>query len=120
MVKSVWNKKNKGAVIMIGLGKWTGDIETGKISATAIVDIWDNNGEYAFNISVPSVDKIPDFTVFDVKEEGNRLSGKAKIAVMGTLTVEIFAEFFGDTFEAHIKIPFLGNIPIKNGRRITE
>lgn len=105
---------------MIGLGKWTGDIETGKISASAVVDIWDNNGEYAFNISVPSVDKIPDFTVYDVREEGNRLSGKAKIAVMGSLTVEISAEFHDDTFDAEIKIPFLGKIPIKNGRRVTE
>lgn len=105
---------------MIGLGKWTGDIDAGKMSATAIVDIWDNNGEYAFNISVPSMEKLPDFTVFDVKEDGNRLTGKAKIAVMGSLTVEISAEFHEDTFDAEIKIPFMGKLPIKNGRRITE
>lgn len=103
---------------MIGLGKWTGDINTSVISGTAVVDIIDNNGEYDFTVSVPDAVKLPDFKVYDVKEDGNKLSGKAKIAVMGTLTVEIFAEFHGDTFDAYIKIPFLGNIPINNGRRL--
>lgn len=103
---------------MIGLGKWTGTIETSVISGTAEVTISDKNGEYDFAVSVPDTEKLPDFSVYDIKEDGNRLSGKAKIAVMGTLTVEIFAEFHEDTFDAYIKVPFLGNIPIKNGKRV--
>lgn len=102
---------------MIGLGKWAGDIETRMFSGSAVVDITENNGAYNFNISVPDVEKLPDFTVYDVREEGSRLSGKAKIQLMGTMVVDIWAEFHGDTFDAEIKVPFLGVIPIKNGRR---
>ena len=103
---------------MIGIGKWTGEIETSVMSGSAIVEIKDNNGEYDFNITVPGAKNIPDFTVFDVKENGNCLSGKAKIPALGTLTIEISAEFSGDTFTGKMKIPFLGTVPIKNGRRI--
>ena len=35
---------------MIGLGRWTGTIETSMISGSAIVEITDNNGEYAFSV----------------------------------------------------------------------
>lgn len=103
---------------MIGLGKWTGDIDTPLIKGTAIVDITDNGGEYAFTVSVPGAATLPDFSVFDIKESENRLSGKARVEVMGGMTVEIAVEFHGNAFDGSLKVPFLGSIPIKNGRRI--
>ena len=36
---------------MLGLGKWTGDIETSVMSGSAVVEIKDNNGEYDFAVS---------------------------------------------------------------------
>ncbi len=103
---------------MIGLGKWTGDIETSLISGNAIVDITDNNGEYAFNVTVPALKKLPKFTVYDIKENGNNLSGKAEIDLMGKMTVDVSVNIDGDTFTGYIKVPFMGKIEIKNGRRI--
>lgn len=103
---------------MIGLGKWTGDIETSFISGSAIVEITDNNGEYAFSVTVPSSKKLPHFTVYDIEEKGNCLSGKAEIDLIGKMTVNIFVEIHGDTFTGYIKVPFFGKIEIKNGRRI--
>ncbi len=104
---------------MLGLGKWTGDIETSVMSGSAVVEIKDNNGEYDFSVSIPGAKNIPDFSVYDVKEDGNRLTGKAKVSVLGTLTVEIDVTFTGeDTFTGTLKIPFMGTVPIKNGRKI--
>lgn len=103
---------------MIGLGKWTGDIETSVLSGSAIVDIKDNNGEYDFSVSVPSVEKLPDFKVYDICENGNCLSGKADISLMGKITVDISVEINGDTFTGYLKVPFIGKIDIKNGRKI--
>lgn len=103
---------------MIGLGKWTGDIETSFISGTAIVEITDNNGEYAFSVTVPSLKKLPHFTVYDIKEKGNQLSGKAEIDLMGKMTVDVSVEINEDTFTGYIKVPFFGKIEIKNGKKI--
>ena len=38
-------EQKKDVHFVIGLGKWTGDIETSVISGNAIVEITDNNGE---------------------------------------------------------------------------
>lgn len=103
---------------MIGLGKWTGDIETSIISGSAIVEISDNNGEYDFSVTVPSLKKLPNFTVYDIKEKGNCLSGKADIELMGKMTVDISVEIHGDTFTGYLKVPFFGKIEIKNGKKI--
>lgn len=103
---------------MIGLGKWTGNIETSIISGSAIVEITDKNGEYDFNVTVPSFKKLPNFTVYDIKENGNQLSGKAEIDLMGKMKVDVCVEINGDTFTGYIKVPFFGKIEIKNGRRI--
>lgn len=105
---------------MIGLGKWSGEINTSVLSGTALVEIKDNGGQYDFSITVPGADKLPEFTVYNVTESGNTLSGKADIMIMGKITVDITAEFNGDTFVGFIKVPFLGKIDIKNGRRIIE
>ena len=103
---------------MIGLGKWTGEIETSLISGNAIVEISDNNGEYDFFVTVPSLKKLPNFRVFDIKENGNKLSGKAEVDIMGKMIVDVCVEINGDTFTGYFQIPFLGKIEIKNGRKI--
>lgn len=103
---------------MIGIGKWTGEIQTSMISGSAIVDIKDNNGEYEFDLTVPSLNKLPDFRVYDIKEEGNCLMGKAEVDFMGKMNVDVFVEINGDTFTGYIKVPFLGKIEIKNGKKI--
>ena len=103
---------------MIGLGKWTGEIETSLISGNAIVEISDNNGEYDFSVTVPSMKTLPNFKVYDIKEEGNCLSGKAEIELMGKMNVDISVEINGDAFTGYIKVPFLGKIEIKIGRKI--
>lgn len=104
---------------MIGLGKWTGDIETSMLSGSAVVEIKDNNGEYAFSVETNSLKTIPNFTVYNIIEKDNTLSGKADIELMGKITVDIFVEFTSErTFEGYIKVPFFGKFEIKNGRKV--
>lgn len=103
---------------MIGLGKWSGEIDTSLLRGSATVEIIDNNGDYDFSVSVPSLKKLPNFRVFDIKEEGNRLSGKAEIDLMGKMIVDVCVEINGDTFTGYIKVPFMGKIEIKNGKKI--
>lgn len=103
---------------MIGLGKWSGEINTSLISGSAVVDIKDNNGQYDFSVTVPNMTNLPDFSVYDIKEDGNCLSGKADIAVMGKITVDISVVINGDTFTGYIKAPFFPKIEIENGRKI--
>lgn len=107
-----------GDCAMIGLGKWTGEINTSMISGNAIVEITDNNGEYDFSVTVPSLKKLPNFRVYEVKEIGNQLSGKAEIDLMGKMIVDVHVEINGDTFTGYLKVPFLGKIEIKNGKKI--
>ena len=103
---------------MIGLGKWSGEIDTSLLSGSATVEISDNNGDYDFSVSVPSLKKLPKFRVFDIKEDGNRLSGKAEIELMGKMIVDVCVEINGDTFTGYFKVPFIGKIEIKNGKKI--
>ncbi len=103
---------------MIGLGKWSGEIDTSLLSGSATVEISDNNGDYDFSVSVPSLKKLPKFRVFDIKEDGNRLSGKAEIELMGKMIVDVCVEINGDTFTGYFKVPFMGKIEIKNGKKI--
>ena len=103
---------------MIGLGKWTGEIDTSILSGSATVEIKNNNGEYDFSVTVPSLKKLPNFRVFDIKEEGNQLSGKAEIDLMGKMIVDVCVEITGDAFTGYFKVPFIGKIEIKNGRKI--
>ena len=103
---------------MIGLGKWSGEIDTSLLSGSATVEISDNDGEYDFSISVPSLKKLPNFRVFDIQEDGNQLSGKAEIDLMGKMIVDVCVEINGDTFTGYFKVPFMGKIEIKNGKKI--
>lgn len=102
---------------MIGLGIWTGEIDTSILSGSATVEIKDNNGEYDFSVTVPSLKKLPNFRVFDIVEEGNLLSGKAEIDLMGKMIVDVCVEINGDTFTGYFKVPFIGKIEIKNGKK---
>ena len=103
---------------MIGIGKWTGDIDTSVFKGSGIVEITDNNGEYDFTVTLDSGAKITSFKVTDIVEQGNCLSAKASSPAFHNIPVAVSVEFHGDTFEGNIKVPFLGNVPILNGRRV--
>lgn len=99
-------------------GKWQGKVDTPFFKGSAEVDIFDNGGEYGFNAKVQGFDKLPEFSVYDIKEGDNSLSGKADINMFGKITAEIEVHFNGDTFTGEIRLPVFGTVQILDGRRI--
>lgn len=104
---------------MIGLGNWACDVNTMFFSGEVKVRIFDDGGAYGFELNVPGVE-IPDVTVVDVKEDGNVLTATTQTSLLPGKNVEITAAFDGDAFEGTLKIPFMGKINLKNGRRTAE
>lgn len=101
------------------LGKWRGRADTPFFKGSATVDIFDDGGKYGFKASVQGFDKLPEFSVYDIKEGENSLSGKADINMLGKITAEIEVHFNGnDTFTGEIRLPVFGNVQILDGRRI--
>lgn len=100
------------------VGKWQGSVDTSVFKGDVTVDIFDNNGEYGFSVTVPGLEKLPKFSVYDIVEGENSLSGKAKIDILGGIVAEINTVFSGDRFTGEIRIPIFGRVPVLNGRRI--
>lgn len=101
------------------IGKWRGRADTPFFKGSAEVDIFDNGGEYGFNANVQGFDKLPEFSVYDIKEGENSLSGKADINMFGKITAEIEVHFNeNDTFTGEIRLPVFGTVQILDGRRI--
>ena len=99
-------------------GKWQGKVDTPFFKGSAEVDIFDNGGEYGFNAKVQGFDKLPEFSVYDIKEGENSLSGNADINMLSKITAEIEVHFNGDTFTGEIRLPVFGTVQILDGRRI--
>lgn len=101
------------------IGKWQGRADTPFFKGSAVVDIFDSDGEYGFKTAVQGFNKLPEFSVYDIKEGENSLSGRADINMLGKITAEIEVHFNGDdTFTGEIRLPVFGKVQILDGRRI--
>ncbi len=100
------------------IGKWTGRVDTSFFKGSAVVDIFDDGGKYGFKVTSSALDKIPSFSVTDIVEGENSLSGIATVNMFGGIKAKVKVEFNGDTFTGEIQIPIFGVIPILDGRRI--
>ncbi len=104
---------------MIGLGKWACSVSTMFYTGEVKITVSDNNGSYGFEIGIPGV-KIPDVTVRDVKIDGNTITAVAQTSILPGRDIELSINFNGDSFEGFAKVPVLGKVKLKNGRRIEE
>lgn len=100
------------------IGKWQGRADTPFFKGSAAVDIFDNGGEYGFKVAVDGFDKLPEFSIYDIKEGENSLCGKAIVNMLGRITAEVEVHFNGDTFTGEIRLPIFGTVQILDGRRI--
>ncbi len=106
---------------MIGLGKWQATVNALLFKGTVGVTISDNNGEYVIDFELP--DKFKDVKVktYDIKEEGNTLSGKGEITMLPGKELEAIVTFDGDTMTGVLNIPFMKkSIELKNGHRVVD
>ena len=102
---------------MIGIGTWQCSVDTMFFKGDATIKIFDNNGEYGFEISIPDVD-IPEIEVKDIVEEGNTITATAQISLLPGKDISIYVEFEEDTFSGYLKIPFVGKVKLKNGKKV--
>ena len=102
---------------MIGIGKWACSVNTMFFSGDVEFDIFDNNGEYGFNIDIPGV-KIPDIRVKEVEEDDDSITATVETSLLEGKDITLFVTIDGDTFDGYLKVPFFGKVKLKNGRKI--
>lgn len=106
---------------MIGIGTWKASVNTLVFRGEITIVISDNNGEYNIDFRFPDKFKDMKIKTYDIKENGNTLSGKGEISMLPGKELEAEVTFDGDAFTGVLKIPFIKrNIELKNGRRVTE
>jgi hypothetical protein len=101
---------------MIGLGKWVCHVDTMFFRGDAHLHLFDNNGEYGFELSLPDM-SIPEVVIKDVTEDGNTLNAIANVDLLPGKDIDVTLTFDGDTFEGLLKVPFIGKIKLKDGKR---
>lgn len=102
---------------MIGLGTWQCSVDTMFFRGDAQIKIFDNNGEYDFELSVPGID-IPNIVIKDIEEDGNSLTAIATTDLLPGKDINISLEFEDTTFTGFLKVPFIGKIKLKDGKKI--
>ncbi|NLX93186.1 MAG: hypothetical protein GXZ02_04875 [Clostridiales bacterium] len=101
---------------MIGLGKWICHVDTMFFRGDARIRLFDDNGKYGFELTLPDMD-IPEVVIKDVTEDGNTLKAIANIDLLPGKDIDVTLTFDGDTFEGLLKVPFIGKIKLKDGKR---
>ena len=104
---------------MIGLGKWACSVNTMFFSGDVDFEIFDNNGEYGFNLNIPNI-KIPDIKVVDVEEDDDTITATVQTSLLEGKDIVIVVTIDEDTFDGYIKVPMFGKVKLKNGKRISE
>lgn len=102
---------------MIGLGKWEFSVKTFVYSGKVFLNIFDNGGKYAYEVSAPGI-SVPKVEVIDVVENGNTVEATMQTPVLPGKDILVHAEFDGDSVSGYAKIPILGKVAIQDGRRI--
>ena len=105
---------------MIGLGTWKTTIKSIVFTGEITVVISDKNGEYDIDFQLPEkYAKKMQIRTYDIKEEGNTLSGKGEVSLLKGKEIGASVTFDGDTFEGFLDIPFLKKqIPLRDGHKV--
>ena len=103
---------------MVGIGKWLAHVDTMFFTGDAVICVSDNNGEYAFDLELPSDMDIPEFKIYGITEDGNTLNAKASVELLQGKEIDLSFTFEGDTASGFIKIPYIGKIKIKEAKKI--
>lgn len=96
---------------MIGLGIWEGSVNTMIFKGTGRVTVKDIGGKYDFKLEIIGEDT-PEFTVYDVTENGNTLQAVAECDAFKGKKIPVTAVFEGDSVTGTVKLPFLGTIKL--------
>ena len=73
---------------MIGLGKWACNVNTMFFSGEVKIDVFDNNGEYGFEIDIPGID-VPDIEIRKVEEDGDSIYAVVRTSLLPGKDIEL-------------------------------
>ncbi len=104
---------------MIGLGNWLAHIDTMFFKGDATIKVANVNGEYSFDLELPSDIDIPEFKIYDITEDGNTLNAKATVDLLQGKVIELSFTFEGDTANGFLKIPYIGKIKVKDAKKVS-
>lgn len=104
---------------MIGLGKWACTVNTMFFSGEVKINVFDNNGEYGFDLDIPGFD-VPDIEIKSVEEDGDSIFAITRTSLLPGKDIELTITFDEDEFDGFLKIPYIGKVKFKDGHRIKD
>jgi len=102
---------------MVGLGKWKFFVDTMFYRGDAVLTVGDKNGKYDISIDLPGID-VPDFTISDMQADGNTVTGNVQTSLLKGKDIPFSCTFDGDTANGFLKVPFMGKVALKEGKKI--
>ena len=101
---------------MIGLGIWEFQVDTMFYKGKAILTIT-HDGAYAIKVELPDMTSLV-IAVADITEDGDTLNGTATTDMLKGKDIPCSVTFDGDEAEGVMKVPFIGKLKLKNGKKI--
>ena len=102
---------------MIGLGTWKFEVDTMFYKGAALLTIT-NDGEYAIKVELPDMANMPEIAVGSITEDGDTLGGIAVTDLLKGKDIPCSVTFDGDEAEGFLKVPFIGKLKLKDGRKV--
>jgi len=103
---------------MIGLGTWKFQVDTMFYNGAALLTITGDGGEYAIKVELPDMASMPEIVVGSITEDGDTLNGIAVTDLLKGKDIPCSVTFDGDEAEGFLKVPFIGKLKLKDGRKI--
>ncbi len=105
-------------MLNIALGKWSCHVDTFIFSGDIKLTVKNKNGEYDFELDMPGIE-MPNFEIISIEETDNSVAATVFIPALKK-EAEINVAFTDGMVNGYIKVPLLGKIKIKNGKKISE
>ena len=98
---------------MIGLGKWSLDIQLPFLKVQPVLTISDNDGKYGFTIDSNGFGLTPAINLVSVSESENSLIVKHQIPMLSAGDLEAKLTFEGSYLRGEMEVPMVGKITFK-------
>lgn len=107
---------------MIGIGKWTGHINTIVFKDSVTIEVKEENGKYQLELILPEQFKNVEIKYSNIYAENNTLFCEGEVSALPGKTVAAEFTFCENTMSGFLKLPIAGfrKIPITDGVRIAK
>jgi len=102
---------------MLGLGTWEFQVDTMFYRGKVLLMVGEKDGGYDIGIDIPGMD-VPDFAITSLAAEDNTVSGTVQTSLLKGKDIPFSVTFEGETASGFMKVPFMGKLTMKDGKRI--